>query len=467
MLDQNKLQQLDRMFHPKTVAIIGATKEPDRVGFSILSSLIKGGYPGKIFPIHPRHKEILGIPVLPNLEATGGTVDLVVIALNEKATVGILEECGRYNVAGAICVAGGFKEIGHEGVDLQEQMVEVANRSNILLLGPNTLGMINAKARLNATFWPIDLRVDGTISIVSQSGGIGQVIGFKTYQEGLNFNKWIGVGNHAMLDFDDLIQYLGEDQSTEAIGVFLEGTDNARSFIEIAGHYAYRKPVVVLKAGQSTLAQTCTLTHTGSMAGPYQIYEDVFRQFGLLSVNSPLEFVSVLKAVTLAPPLLGNGVAIITPSAGPSILLVDKLELSGANFVPFREETYQRIKHLFVDVPVILKNPLDAASAGYSADSYLQLVEGIIQDPGVDQLIAITIEHAYRRFPARDLVAIKEKYGKPILVYYIGSEHINEVQHLCHSGGIPLFASIEETAWGATGLIRHLRIREEFNPNAV
>ena len=465
MLNQEQLQRLSQALSPKTVAIIGTTKEEDKVGYSILESLTLGGFRGKVFPIHPRHETILDIPVFSDLSQIQEPIDLAIIALNEQKTLQMLEECGRLNIKGVVSVAGGFSEVGDDGRKLQEQMTAIANAWNIMLIGPNTLGVINVEGKLNATFWPLNLDEVGKISLITQSGGVGQMVGFKMQEEGLAFNKMIGLGNRAKLDFDDLLQYLGSDPSTTVIGVFLEGTEKARSFIEVARQVVPEKPIVALKVGRSKLVQEMSITHTGSMAGSYKMYHDIFTQANIIPTGSVPELVSMCKALSLAPLPKGDGLAVVTPTAGPSLMLVDMLDSLGCRFYPFKQPTLLKMKGLFANVPVVLKNPLDAAAAGYSAETYIKLVDIVLEDPGVDLLIALSIEHKHRQFPAEELIQLGLKHQKPILVYYMGNLRAKQHQQTCQKGGIPFYCSPEEAAWGAAGLVKYSAIKKELRVN--
>jgi acetyltransferase len=459
VLTTAELERLENALNPRAVAIIGATREADRVGYSILESLLLGGFPGEVIPIHPRHENIFGQRVYPSLDAATVDPDLVIIALNEHATIKILDDCGRHNVKAAVCVAGGYKEMGQAGEDLQEELEEAAARNNILLVGPNTLGLINAQARLNATFWPMVLDHYGSISVISQSGGVGQMIGFALDEEGLSFNKWFAIGNRAGLDFEDYLQVLARDSGTEVIAVFMEGTEKARSFVELASKVVPNKPIVILKAGRNEIAQQSALTHTGSMAGSFNVYHDIFDQFGLISVSSVPELVSISKALSIASLPAGDRVAILTPTAGPSILLVDLLLDQGCQLAKFGDDTIRDLANYFTNVPVVLKNPLDASAVGYSAEGYLMLAERILQDPGVDLLLALSIDHKNRLFPAEQLVQLSKEYSKPLVVYFIGSKDGSlRYRRICHAGGVPFYHTAEEAAWGSAGLINRRRI---------
>jgi len=459
MLTPEQLTRLDQGMNPRGVAIIGATTEQHRVGYSVLESLLLGGYEGEIIPIHPRHETILGRRVYTSLAAAGLPVDLAVVALNERATIDAMSDLGRQDVKVAVCVAGGYREMGQSGTSLQVALREAAERNNVLLIGPNTLGVMNGRIGLNATFWPERLPGGGVVSVISQSGGVGQMIICQAQDQGLGINKWIGAGNRAALDFDSLVQYLGADPTTSVIAVFIEGTELARPFVELAAQVDSQKPVIVMKAGSSPRSQEAALTHTGSLAGSYKVYQDVFGQFGLLQAPNVNALVSACKALALAPVPRGSRVGILTPSAGPSILLVDALAELGVEIGRFSPQMLERISGLFKNVPVVLKNPLDAAAVGYSADGYLTLADAILGDPAIDLLVAINLDHKNRRFPAQELVNLSRQHGKPIVSLFIGhGARPFAYRETCQAGGIPFFGTVEDAAWGVQGLV-HRAIR--------
>ncbi|MBC7105019.1 MAG: CoA-binding protein, partial [Firmicutes bacterium] len=262
---------LRAVFYPRAVAVVGVTDTPDRVGYNLLESVLSGGYRGPVYPVHPRLKEVQGLKVYHRLEDVPGPVDLAVIGLNQHATVEAVETCGRLGVKGVVCVAGGYREMGDEGKELEERLVAAARRYDMVLIGPNTLGMINTEAGLNTTFYPMPLR-PGRVSFLSQSGGIGLIVLRRAEDEGLGINKWVGVGNRSVLEFADYLEYLAEDPGTSVIGVFMEGIDDARRFVQTAARVAETKPVVIYKAGRAEGVNYAALTHTGSMAGSFAVF---------------------------------------------------------------------------------------------------------------------------------------------------------------------------------------------------
>ncbi|RKO67645.1 acetate--CoA ligase family protein [Desulfofundulus salinus] len=452
----NKLEVLNGIFYPRSVAVVGVTGSSDRVGYNLLQSLIYSGFQGKIYPIHPRLESLQGLPVYRSLEEVPGPVDVAVIGVNQFATVEVVEQCGKKGVKGVICVAGGFREMGPAGKALEERLIAVARQYNMEVVGPNTLGLINTRANLNATFYPLRLP-RGKVSFVSQSGGVGLTILQKAVDEGLGINKWVGVGNRSTLELSDYLEYLARDDSTAVIGVFVEGTDDARRLVQVAGEVARRKPVVFYKVGRSDAVNFAALTHTGSMAGSYQMYKQILQQFGLLVVESALEMVAACKALAMAPIPRGNGVGVVTHTAGPSIVLLDEAGLRGGVFPPFAESTMERIKGVLgQNPPVVLKNPLDAAGQGMQAATFGRLVEAVLDDPRIDLLVAAYCLHLNWRCPTSELLAAQKQSSKPVVALYISTqEQVREEREILHSRDIPVYITPEEAAWGVSALLHY------------
>jgi acetyltransferase len=451
---------LHAVFYPRAVAVVGVTDTPDRVGYNLLESVLSGGYRGLVYPVHPRLKEVQGLKVYNRLEDVPGPVDLAVIGLNQHATVEAVETCGRLGVKGVVCVAGGYREMGDEGKELEERLVAAARKHDMALIGPNTLGLINTEAGLNATFYPMPLR-PGRVSFLSQSGGIGLVVLRKAEDEGLGINKWVGVGNRSVLEFADYLEYLAGDPGTSVIGVFMEGIDDARRFVQTAARVAETKPVVIYKAGRAEGVSYAALTHTGSMAGSFAVFRDVCRQFDLFLVSSAAELVAACKALAYAPLPRGNGVGVLTHTAGPSIALLDRLLQHGCLVPELRSETLDKIKEVLgPNPPVVLKNPLDGAGQAFLPEPYGRLAAALLEDPQIHLLVGIHCLHRHWRFPSRELADLAARYGKPVLACYVSTwEGAREDREWLQEAGVPVYTSPEEAAVGAAALIHYSRRR--------
>lgn len=455
-MNRDDLERIRGMFYPKSVAVIGATDSPDKVGYNLLESVIYGGFKGEVYPVHPRYKSILGMQVYRSIDDVPGQVDLALVGLNQYATVEAIEHCGRLGVKGAVCVAGGFRETGDEGLALEKRLVEISQKYGIKVIGPNTLGMINTDADLVTSFYPLRLK-KGNVSFISQSGGIGLTIIQKSTDEGLGINKWVGVGNRTVLEIADYLEYLAEDPGTEVIGVFLEGVDDARRLVRVAGEVARRKPVVVYKVGQSDAVNYAAVTHTGSVAGSHQLFRDTFKQFGIMMVDSVPELVAACKALSLCPLPAAGRVGMYTYTAGPSIAALDQLAKREITVPSLSAETINRINGILGEnPPVILKNPLDAAGLGFQAETYGLLVEAVLDDPNIDLLATFSCVQKNWRNPTRELIEAKQKTGKPILACYISTVHgVDEDRKTLQEAGIPLYISPDEAAWGVAALVHY------------
>jgi acetyltransferase len=458
-LNLDELSRINKMFYPERITVIGATDSPDRVGYNLLESVVFGGFNGEVYPVHPRLETLLGLKVYPSVEELPATPDLAIVSLNQHGTVEALEQCGKMGVQGAVCVSGGFKETDEAGRQLEEQLKAVAAKYNIKVVGPNTLGFINTRAGLSATFYPMRLPT-GNISFISQSGGMGLSIIGKCMDEGIGINKWIGAGNRSVLEIADYIEYLCADESTDVIGVFLEGVEDARRLALTAGEVLRKKPVVIFKVGESDEVGYATITHTGSLASPHRLYMDIFAQHGMLTVSGVPELVAACKALSLCSLPKGKRVGMFTYSAGPSIVALDKLAQSGITVPPLAGSTIDRIKKIIGDnPPVVLKNPLDAVGLGFLPEIYGRLAEAVMDDPGMDLLATFSCYHKNWRNPSSELIAAGKKIQKPILACYISAiDDIREDRKLLQAAGIPLYTSPDESAWGISALLHYTNL---------
>lgn len=452
MRKSENVKRLREIFYPESIAVLGVSDSPQRVGYNTFESILYGGFSGRVYAVHPRLETIFGQKVYHSLAEIPDKVDLAVIALNERATLKALRECGAKGVKGAVCAAGGYRETGNEGSVLEEELNRTAQFFGVSLIGPNTLGFINNDADLYATFYPLRLP-KGKVSFVCQSGGVGLTFMHLAADAGLGLNKWIGVGNRSTFDFADYLAFLGEDESTDVIGLFVEGTENAAEMVRVAG--CLKKPVVVYKIGRSAEINYAALTHTGTMAGTYRVYRDIFRQFGLYPAESLREVVACLQGLALAPLPAGNRIGIITHTAGPSIIAADELLYRGCALPPFEENTLQEVRNLTgPNPPFVLKNPLDVPGMGFLAGAYGEFLTLVARDPNVDLVLAIYCEHKNWPFPTPQIIRAKEETGKPVIACYASRLDLcTEDRRLLQEHGVPLLTTPEEAAWAAAALV--------------
>ena len=350
------------MLKPKSVAVIGASRNPDKVGHIILQNFIKAGYDGAIYPINPNADEILGLRTYKSVGALKRAVDLAVIAIPAEGVPAVLEECGRAKVKSAIVVSGGFTEVGR--ADLQESIAEIARKYNIALVGPNCLGVMDTRSRVNTLFLPsykISAPPVGYVSFISQSGAVGSTVIDVIASECIGLSKFISYGNAAGVDETDLLDYLMHDDETKVIVMYIEGIKRGKEFIEVARKAARIKPVVVLKAGRTSAGVTAAHSHTAALAGNYQVQEAIFKQFGFAIANDLDELLYYAKIFASEIVPKGNRVAIITNGGGAGVLTADAIASSQKLVLgELDAKTKQELRKKMPPI-VNIANPLDLA----------------------------------------------------------------------------------------------------------
>jgi acetyl-CoA synthetase (ADP-forming) len=376
---------LVRMFTSTATAVVGASKNPGKLGYHVMKSLTEGCFKGAVFPINPGESELFGAKAYPSLADVPQGVDLAVVVLPAQAVPEIIQQCAAKGVKGIVLITAGFKEIEDEqGAQLQAEITRLADEAGIPIIGPNTFGMVNLHQDLNASFTPEFSRVrKGRISLISQSGGMAHMLAFLALEQNVGFAKIIGVGNRCNVGFAELLEYLTDDEDTRVIAVYMEGVDDPHRFMEVARRLRGKKPVLVYKVGRSEVSDKASQFHTGSLAGQYKVYQGAFRQTGMLSVHSLEELLDSAKALDSCPLPEGNRVAVMSGQAGPGMAACDVCEEMGLTLATFSEETQARINAALP--PLALRsNPVDMGPAWYSPQAIAQVAEAALGDPNVD-----------------------------------------------------------------------------------
>jgi acetyltransferase len=283
-MEEWKLKKIKEALYPESVAVLGVSDAANNLGTQVVDVLMVEGFPGAIYPVHPRLKSLLGLKVYSSLEEIGRPVDLVISGLNAKLTAeGVIESCARIGVKGIVCLAGGFKEVGHEGFQYEKRLKEVADKNQIIIFGPNILGVINNDRRLYATFWSFKKGNPlGPVSIVSQSGGAACTMLNDLIDRQVGVNKWVCLGNRTNLEFSDMFHYFADEDDTRVVAAFVEGIEDGRGFMEAARTLSQKKPLVLLKGARSESMSAVSSSHTGTLGGTYRIFKDACRQYKIL-----------------------------------------------------------------------------------------------------------------------------------------------------------------------------------------
>jgi len=452
------LMGMEAMFNPGSVAVIGASDNPGKLGSHVMKSLTQGQYPGRIYPINPGREEILGIKTYPSLFQVRDTIDLSIIVLPSEQVPSIIKECQEKGVRGIVLITAGFKEIEDKrGETLQREITELAYRSGIKIIGPNTFGIVNLHLPLNASFTPEFSLVDkGGISLVSQSGGMSHLMAFLSLQNKVGLSKIIGLGNRCNIDFSETVEYLIRDSQTKVIALYLEGIDHPKRLMEVAERGNRGKPILAYKVGRSSTSDKASQFHTGSLAGKHEIYEGAFKQAGILTVGGSEELLDAAKALTLCPLPAGNRVAVLSGQAGPGMAACDVCEMEGLIIPPFSAETQKRVEELLPPL-AIRTNPVDMGPAWYDSEATKGIVKTVLEDKKIDAVILCIMFASANRSAVGVLtdLLLKRRTNKPILCCFSSPAGIweDEMKQL-EGSGIPNYPTPERAAKALSNLCK-------------
>ena len=431
MIDSRLLKNLRSLFLPDTVAVIGASDNPGKLGFHVMQSLTTGHFAGTIVPINPGSDTIMGINAYPSVTAIEEPVDLAIVVLPAKLVPNTFEECIEKEVKGIVLITAGFKEIDDpKGAELQKALAQMAGEAGIPVVGPNTFGMVNLHHNLNASFTPqFSWLQKGNISLVSQSGGISHLIAFMAMKQDIGMSKIVGLGNRLNVDFAEMLAYLVDDPDTQVIILYLEGLDEPRRLIQVAAQNRNRKPIVAYKTGNAEVGDRASLSHTGSMAGKHEIYEGALKQSGILCIDNTEILLDTARAMSMCPLPRGGRVAILSGQAGPGMAASDVCEAEGLNIATFRPRTQEVINELLP--PLALRtNPVDMGPAWYNASAIAGIVKAVMDDENVDAILLLMMFASANREAVAGIsdLLLEWKQRKPIIACLISPPGIWDEQ---------------------------------------
>lgn len=377
---------LENFFKPNSMAVIGASREEGKVGHSVLKNILQYGYKGKVYPVNPKAKQILGLKTYPRVSKIKNKVDLAIIIVPAKYILSVIEDCGRKRIDSSIIISAGFKESGKKGSRLEREVLKRAKSLKMRVMGPNCLGLIDTSSKLNASF-AASMPSRGNIAFFSQSGALCTAILDWSSSVNLGFSKFISLGNKMDIDEIDLLLALGQDRKTKVILGYLEGINKGIEFMEAARKVSLRKPVIITKAGGTGAGARAASSHTGTLAGSETAYTAAFRQSGIIRVETVRELFDYAIAFSSQPLPRGRNLAVITNAGGPGILAADATEKSILKMASFSQGTIQNLRENLPPAAA-LYNPVDVIGDAPAA-LYEKAGETVFADPGVDSLLAI------------------------------------------------------------------------------
>lgn len=436
------VKQMNRIMRPDTVAVIGASAEDGKIGNSVMKNLINGGYQGKIYPIHPKAEEIMGMTAYKSVLDVPGNIDVAVFAIPAKFVAQALEEVGKKGIPGAVLIPSGFAETGN--VEGQDEIVAIARKHDIRLMGPNIYGFYYTPKNLCATFCtPYDVK--GKAALSSQSGGIGMaIIGFSRSAK-MGVSAIVGLGNKSDIDEDDLLTFFEQDDNTEIIAQHCEDLKDGRAFAEVARRVSKKKPVVVLKAGRTSMGARAASSHTGALAGNDRIYEDVFKQAGVIRARSLRDLLEFARGIPKLPTPKGENVVIITGAGGSGVLLSDACVDNNLSLMTMPDDLDAAFRK-FIPPFGAAGNPVDI-TGGEPPTTYKNTLRLGLEDPRIHAII-LGYWHTIITPPmvfAQLVIEVKEEMAakgieKPIVASLAGDVQVEEAAEYLYEHGVPSYA---------------------------
>lgn len=436
---------LEALFSPSSVAVVGASANPEKLGYILLDNVLRYGYSGQVYPINPSSKEILGRPCYARVVDVPEPLDLAVIAVPNKHVNDVMQDCADKGVAAAIVITAGFREAGVEGRRMEREVIETARKAGIRVVGPNCLGVIDTNSALNASF-AAGMPALGSISFMSQSGALCTGILDWAALNGLGFSSFVSLGNKGDLNETDFLEVWREDPNTSVVMAYLEGVVNGDAFIETARKLTKIKPFVVVKSGTTSAGSRAVSSHTGTLAGSDVAYETAFRQAGIIRARSVSELFAYSTALAYQPLPEGRNVAIITNAGGPGIMATDACETSGLQLATLSPETIEYLQEVLPPAANHY-NPIDVLGDA-RADRYSAALKAALEDPNVDAIIFLLTPQAMTEIErtAEQVVEFSAGSSKPVLACFMGGKDVAVGNRILGASQIPFYDFPEQAA---------------------
>jgi len=437
----NPKPMLESLLYPQTVAVIGASRSPGKVGYAFMHNLTRGGFPGTLVPVNPEATEVLGVKCYKSLDEYQGKVDLSVVVVPNRFVKDAMLSSVKAGAKSLIVITAGFREVGAEGAAKEQELVELCKANHARMVGPNCLGVLNTHYHMNATFAP-SVPPPGSISVISQSGALCVAILDWAANQKLGLAKVISIGNKADLNESDFLQALAEDKETKVIACYLESIKEGDKFLRVAEQAAAIKPVVVLKVGITSAGAKAASSHTGSLAGADIAYGAAFRRSGVIRAENFESLFDYALALSAQPVPQGDRVAVITNAGGPGIMAADAAESTGLKMVAPSEAIRAKLKEA-LPAAAAIGNPIDVIGDA-EPDRYVKAFELIQQDDNIDAVVVIaTPQNMTRPLELAEKLAAANQGKKPLLTAFMGGDEVAAGREKLMALGIPNYQSPE------------------------
>jgi acetyl coenzyme A synthetase (ADP forming)-like protein len=464
----NSTSFLSAFFRPQGVALVGASRDPAKLGYAVLRNLMQHGYTGPVYPVNPKANEILGAHCYPSILDVPDPVELVVIIAPAATTPAIMQQCGQRGIKAAIIISGGFSEAGPAGAELERQVTDIARRHHIRLIGPNCIGVIDTHTPLDTSFGPA-MPKPGVITFMSQSGAVcGGVIDW-ALGAGIGLSRIVTLGNQADLTETDILEGLADDDETHVIAMYLEGVDGGRRFVDVAQSISMRKPILAIKAGYTEAGRKAAASHTGSLAGADSAYRAAFHQAGIIRVPHIEALFDAAISLANQPLPHGERIVVLTNSGGPGVLASDALMANGLRLATLTDETRFCLRQ-FLQPHASVTNPVDMLGGADERD-YARALDALLKDPGVDAVLVINVPQVL--VPAvrivRGIAEVVHRFqaenvAKPVMTCLIGDVSLDEAIEFMRQAQLPLFPFPERAVSALAAMVARRKWLEAPSP---
>ena len=451
---------LDMFFNPQSVAVVGASRDPDKLGHGVLHNIMQYGYAGRVYPINPKADEVLGLPAYPSVLDVPDPIDLAVIVVPAKVVAAVLEECGQKGVRGAVIITAGFREVGREGKQRENELLEIARRYGMRLIGPNVLGIIDTISHLNASF-AVGMPRQGTIAFMSQSGALCTAVLDMALAEGVGFSHFVSLGNKADTNEIDFLEAWRDDPHTRVIAAYLEGIVDGARFMEVARQVTTQKPIVAIKSGTTSAGSRAVSSHTGTLAGSERAYDAAFNQVGIIRARSVEDLFDYAVAFARQPVPANDRIAVITNAGGPGIMAADAIERAGLQLASLKPETQRLLKEK-LPAAASAANPIDVLGDAL-ADRYELAIHAALSDPNTGGVIVILTPQVMTQIEetARAVGEAARQHDKPVMACFMGQATVGPGVDILNEMKVPNYRVPERAVAALAAMSRYRQWREQ------
>jgi acetyltransferase len=454
--------RLDAFFRPNSIAVAGASRDPQKLGYVLLDNIVRARFPGRVYAVNPNAESVLGLRAYGSIADIPGEVDLAIVVVPRAAVAGVIADCGRKRVPAAVVITAGFRESGAEGADLERALQAEAQRSGVRVIGPNSVGIINTFAGLNATFaeaTPLQFEV----ALMSQSGAVATAILDWARGIGVGFSKFVSLGNMMDLDEVEILAYLGDDAETKLVVGYLEGFRDARAFLDTARAVTRKKPCVMMKVGRSASGARAAASHTGSLAAADAVVDGAFRQAGIIRAYTMDELFDYTLAFAYLPLPRGRRIAVVTNAGGPGVMTADAIERYGLLLARLSDASKER---LAAGLPPAASwaNPIDVLGDAPAA-RYRLAIETALADDGIDGVIVMLTPQAVTEpeLTARSIAHLARSGDKPVMAVYMGGDAVARGRVMLDQAHVPAYFYPERAVRAMAALERYHRYLHDLD----